>query len=123
MTRVCIPADPIIGLAPHFPRIEEKKIIEADVVTGETTTQTEVGSATDVTQSDTVENTNITTQPVSTVTTTSDITAEVDTTGETTGGETDVGVEADVSGVSEAEDVTCDPADGLTSSACGLPQL
>ena len=103
--------------------LEEKQIIDADLATGETTTEAEVGSAVDVTQSDTVASTDITTQPVSTATTPSDFTAEVDTTGETSGGEADVGVEADVSGMSEGEDVTCDPADGLTSAACGLPQL
>ena len=104
--------------------LEEKQILDADVAAGETTsTETEVGSATDVTQSDIVESADITTQPVSTVTTTSDLTAEVDTTGATTGGEADVGIEADASGISEGEDVTCDPADGLTSAACGIPQL
>ena len=103
--------------------LEEKQILDADLGLGETTTETEVGSATDVTQSDTVESTDITTQPILTVTATSDLTAEVDTTGETIGGETDVGVEADVSGMSEGEDVTCDPADGLTAAACGLPKL
>jgi len=104
--------------------LEEKQILDADLTAGETTsTGAEVGSATDVTQSDTVESADITTQPVSTVTTTSDLTAEVDTTGATTGGEADVGIEADASGISEGEDVTCDPADGLTSAACGLPKL
>ena len=103
--------------------LEERQIMDADLATGETTAGAEVGSATDVTQSDTVASTDITTQPVSGVTIPSDLTAEVDTTGETTGGEADVGVEADVSGISEGEDVTCDPADGLTSAACGVPQL
>ncbi len=104
--------------------LEEKQILDADLTAGETTsTGTEVGSATDVTQLDTVESADITTQPVSTVTTTSDLTAEVDTTGETTGGEADVGIEADASGTSEGEDVTCDPVDGLISDACGVPKL
>lgn len=105
--------------------LEEKQIVDADLTAGETTsTETEVGSATDVTQSDTIESADITTQPTSTVTTTSDTTAEVDTTGETTTGETDVGIEADASGTSEGEDVTCDPADGLTSSGiCGELKL
>ena len=85
--------------------MEEKQIVDADLVAGETTTEAEVGSATDVTQSDTVESTDATAQPVLTVTTASDLTAEVDTTGETTGGEADVGVEADVSGISESLNV------------------
>ena len=98
--------------------LEDKQILDADLTAGETTsTEAEVRSAADVTQSDTVQSTDITIQPVSTVTTTSGLTAEVDTTGETTGGESDVGIEADVSGMSEGEDVTCDPVDGLTSSA------
>ena len=103
--------------------LEEKQIIDADIGAGETTTETEVGSATDVTGSDIVEDADITTEPVQTIPPPSNITAEVDTTGATTGGEADVGVEADVSGVSEAEDVVCDPTDGLTSDACGVPQL
>ncbi len=99
--------------------LEEKQILDADVTAAETApTETEVGSATDVTQSDTVESTDITTQPVSTVTTTSDLTAEVDTTGGTTGSEADIGVEADASGTSEGEDVACDPTDGLTATDC-----
>ena len=86
--------------------------------------ETEVGSATDVTQSDIVESADITTQPVQKIIPIpSDLTAEVDTTGATSGGEADVGIEADVEGISEGEDVTCDPADGLTSAACGIPQL
>ena len=103
--------------------LEEKQIIDADIGVGETAAGTEVGSAADVTQSDIVEGADVTTQPVSSVTTTSDVTAEVDTTGETTGSEADVGLEADVSGLSEGEDVTCDPADGITADACGVPQL
>ena len=104
--------------------LEEKQIIDADLGAGETTTGAEVGSAADVTQSDIVQSADVTTQPVqSVIPIPSDLTAEVDTTGETSGGEADVGVEADVEGISEGEDVTCDPADGLTSSACGLPQL
>ncbi len=101
--------------------LEEKQILDADVAAGETVVPTtEVGSATDITQSDIVESTDITTRPVQTVTSIpSDLTAEVDTTGATTGSEADVGIEADVSGLSEGEDVTCDPADGLlSSSAC-----
>lgn len=97
--------------------IEERQIIDADVAVGETTAETEVGSATDITQSETVESADITTEPVSTVTPTSPVTAEIDTTGESTGAEADVGIEADVSGMSEGEDVTCDPADGLLSSS------
>jgi|GEM_PF-3604296 len=101
--------------------LEEKQILDADVAAGETVAPTtEVGSATDITQSDIIESADITTQPVQTVTPIpSDLTAEVDTTGATTGSEADVGIEADVSGLSEGEDVTCDPADGLlSSSAC-----
>ena len=103
--------------------LEEKQIIDADMGAGETAAGTEVGSAADVTQSDIVEGVDVTTQPVSSVTTASDVTAEVDTTGETTGSEADVGLEADVSGLSEGEDVTCDPSDGITADACGVPQL
>ena len=103
--------------------LEEKQIVDADVEVGETAVETEVGSATDVTGSDIVESADITTEPVQTISPPSNITAEVDTTGATTGGEADVGVEADVSGVSEAEDVVCDPTDGLISDACGVPQL
>ena len=103
--------------------LEEKQIVDADLAIEETTTETEVGSATDVTGSDIVEDADVTTEPVQTISPPSNITAEVDTTGATTGGEADVGVEADVSGVSEAEDVVCDPTDGLISDACGVPQL
>ena len=104
--------------------LEERQIIDADVTAAETAAETEVGSATDVTQSDIVESADITTQSVQKIIPIpSDLTAEVDTTGETSGGEADVGVEADVSGISEGEDVTCDPADALTSAACGIPQL
>ncbi|MBI3616874.1 MAG: hypothetical protein HY210_01450 [Candidatus Omnitrophica bacterium] len=62
--------------------LEERQIIDADVAAGETiATETEVGSATDVTQSDIVESADITTQPVQTVIPIpSDLTAEVDTT-------------------------------------------
>ncbi len=99
--------------------LEERQIIDADVAVGDTiAAETEVGSATDVTQSDVVESADITPRPAQTaVPMPSDLTAEVDTTGETAGGEADVGIEADVSGVSEGEDVTCDPTDGLLSSA------
>ena len=104
--------------------LEERQIIDADVAAGETAAETEVGSATDITQSDIVESADITTQSVQKIIPIpSDLTAEVDTTGETSGGEADVGVEADVEGISEGEDVTCDPADGLTSAACGIPML
>ena len=104
--------------------LEERQIIDADVAAGETAAETEVGSATDLTQSDIVENTDITTQPVQEIIPIpADLTAEVDTTGATSGGEADVGIEADVEGISEGEDVTCDPADGLTSAACALPLL
>ena len=98
--------------------LEERQILDADFAAGETTTEAEAGSATDITQSDIVESADVTTQPVqSVIPVPADLAAEVDTTGETTGGEADVGVEADVSGTSEAEDVICDPVDGLTSSA------
>ena len=104
--------------------LEERQILDADVAAGETATETEVGSATDITESDIVESADVTTQPVqSVIPIPADLTAEVDTTGETSGAETDVGIEADVEGISEAEDVTCDPADALTSDACGIPQL
>ena len=104
--------------------LEEREIIDADVAAGETAVETEVGSATDLTQSDIVESADITTQPVQEIIPIpADLTAEVDTTGETSGGEADVGIEADVEGISEGEDVTCDPADGLTSAACGIPML
>ena len=104
--------------------LEERQIIDADVAVGETAAETEVGSATDITQSDIVESADITTQPVQKIIPIpSDLTAEVDTTGATSGGEADVGIEADVEGISEGEDVTCDPADGLTSAACGILQL
>ncbi len=39
------------------------------------------------------------------------LSAEVDTTGETVGGETDIGIEADVSGTGAGEDVVDDPTD------------
>ena len=104
--------------------LEERQIIEADVGAEETTAEAEIGSATDVTQSDIVESADITTQPVqSVIPIPADLTAEVDTTGETSGGEADVGVEADVEGISEGEDVTCDPVDGITADACGVPKL
>ena len=39
------------------------------------------------------------------------LSAEIDTTGETVGGETDIGIEADVSGTGAGEDVVDDPTD------------
>ena len=104
--------------------LEERQIIDVDAGAGETIVDAEVGSATDITQSDIVENTDITTQPVqSVIPIPADLTAEVDTTGATSGGEADVGIEADVEGVSEGEDVTCDPADALTTGDCGLLKI
>ncbi len=98
--------------------LEEREIIDADVGAGDVVvTQVEVESAADITQSETVKSADVTTQPILTVTPTSTLTAEVDSTGETTGSEAEAGIEADVSGLSEGEDVTCDPSDGLLSSA------
>ncbi|MBI4125766.1 MAG: hypothetical protein HY609_03915 [Deltaproteobacteria bacterium] len=102
--------------------LEEREILDADVAVEETTVEAEVGSATDITGEELVENADITTEPVATaVPPPADVSADIDTTGETTGGEGDVGIEAEVSDVSESEDEACDPVDGLTSDTCIAP--
>jgi len=73
------------------------------------TLEADIGSASDLTgQSPTI------TEPSSVISPPSDLSAEIDTTGQTVGGTTDVGVEADVSGTGEADDVVSDPADGTS---------
>jgi len=100
--------------------LEDKQILQTDLAAEGITSSEQVGSASDITGSETVQSLDITTQPAeSAIPIPSDLSAEVDTTGQTVGGTADIGQEAGVSGVSEGEDATCDPADGLTSTACG----
>lgn len=73
------------------------------------TLEADIGSTSDLAgQSSTI------TEPISVIGPPSDLSAEIDTTGQTVGGTTDVGVEADVSGTGEADDVVSDPADGTS---------
>ncbi len=100
--------------------LEDKQILQTDLAAEGIASSEQVGSASDITGSTVVQGADVTTEPVeSTIPIPSDLSAEVDTTGQTVGGVADIGEEADVSGISEGEDVTCDPADGLTSTACG----
>ncbi len=98
-------------------QLEDRQILDAGVTgTGAGSSETQVGSASGITGSETVGSLDVTTQPVeSIVPAPSDLSAEVDTTGQTVGGVADVGAEADVSGVSEGSDVGSEPAAGLTS--------
>jgi len=100
--------------------LEDKQILQTDLATEGIASSEQVGSASDITGSTVVQGADVTTEPVeSVIPIPSDLSAEVDTTGQTVGGTADIGEEAEVSGVSEGEDETCDPADGLTSTACG----
>ncbi len=100
--------------------LEDRQILETDLAVEGIASSEQVGSASDITGSTVVQGADVTTEPVeSAIPIPSDLSAEVDTTGQTVGGVADVGEEADVSGISEEEDVTCNPADGLTSTACG----
>ena len=72
----------------------------------EGTVEADIDSAPDLTPQDTT----VVTQPVI-MNSPSGLSAEIDTTGETVGGETDIGVEADVSGAGAGEDVVDDPTD------------
>ena len=98
-------------------QLEDRQILDAGVTgAGTGSSETQMGSASGITGSGTVGGLDVTTQPVeSIVPAPSDLSAEVDTTGQTVGGAADVGVEADVSGVSEASDVGSEPAAGLPS--------
>jgi len=102
--------------------LEDKQILQTDLATEGIASSGQVGSASDITgstgQTTTQEPSGASTNP-SVIPIPSDLSAEVDTTGQTVGGTADIGAEAGVSGVSEGEDETCDPADGLTSTACG----
>ena len=97
--------------------LEERQILDADLAVEDTAAvEAEIGSAVDITQQDIIEDANLTTQPVESILPPpSDLSAQVDTTGATVGGETDVGVEADISGTGEGEDVVTEPADGLST--------
>ncbi len=102
-------------------QLEEKQILDADIKAGETASaETEVGSAVDITQSDIVKEADVTTEPVTqpVVSAPSELVAGIDSTGGTTGAETDVGLEADLSGTSEDEEVACDEPDGILPGSC-----
>ena len=89
---------------------EGDQLLDADVAgTGADTTtaiETDIGSTSDLTEpvAPVVAEPVIVAPPVG-------LTAEVDTTSETVGGETDIGIEADVSGTGAGEDVVDDPTD------------
>ena len=51
-----------------------------------------------------------------TLTAESSFSGAIDTTGDSIGGETDIGIEADISGTGPGEDIASDPADGLTTT-------
>ncbi len=100
--------------------LEDKQILQTDLAAEGIASSGQVGSASDITGSETVQSLDITTQPTeSAIPIPSGLSAEVDTTGQTVGGTADIGEEASVSGIGESEDETCNPADGLTSTACG----
>ncbi len=106
--------------------LEERQIVDADVDIADTASvDAEVGSAVDITQSEIVEEANITTEPIQAVVAKPlDVSADVDTTGESIGGEADVGVEAEVSDTSESDEVACDPADSLLPDpSCDSPAM
>jgi len=98
-------------------QLEDRQILDAGVTgPGTGSSETQVGSASGITGSGTVGGLDVTTQPIeSIIPAPSDLSAEIDTTGQTVGGEADVGMEADVSGVSEGSDVGSEPAAGLSS--------
>ena len=89
---------------------EGDQLLDADVAgTGADTTgeiEADIGSTSDLTEPVAP----VVAEPV-VVAPPADLSAEVDTTGETVGDETEVGIEADVSGVSAGEDVVDDPTD------------
>lgn len=101
-------------------QLEERQILDAEVAAGNIgSTETEVGSAVDITESDFVEHLDVTTETLpEVISEPADVTADVDATGAAIGGEGDVGLEADVTGVSESEDNGCDGADGLLLGSC-----
>jgi hypothetical protein len=86
------------------------QLLDADAGgTGADTTgavEADIGSTSDVIEPDST----LVAEPV-VVAPPAGLSAEVDTTGETVGGETDVGIEADVSGTGAGEDIVDDPTD------------
>jgi len=103
--------------------LEDKQILQTDLAAEGVASPGQVGSASDITGSSAVHEADVTTPESGTLPIPSDLSAEVDTTGQTVGGTADIGEEAEVSGISEDEDVTCNPADGLTSTPCGPLKL
>jgi len=107
-------------------QLEDRQVVDAGVTgAGTGPSGTQVGSASEITGSGTVGGLDVTAQPVESVLPApSGIGAEVDTTGQTIGAAADVGVQADVSGVSDSSDVAKkDSADGLnlgTTTHTGL---
>lgn len=92
------------------------QLLEADVsgttfsTTG--TVEADIGSVSDVT----TEDATVVTEPLETVLSPeSPLIGEVDASAETVASEPEVGVEADVEGVSAGEDVVADPADGISA--------
>ena len=103
-------------------QLEDRQILGAGVTGTDTgSSETQIGSASGITGSGSVAGLDVTTQPVeSLIPAPSDLGADIDTTGQTSGGEADVGIAAEVDGVSEGADVGRDPADGLSTSVPGL---
>ena len=139
--------------------IEDRQILAVDLAAEGVSSGAQTGSASGVTGSETVHETNLTTGHVSSTTgqTVSGTTetqtgtasgssetqigstgitgsetveslipapsgfgAEIDTTGQTSGGVADVGIAAEVDGISEGDDVASDPADGIGTPSLGL---
>ena len=102
--------------------LEDRQILETDLAAeGIASTETDIVSAADITGSEAVAGLDITTEPAeSLIPAPADLSAEIDTTGQTVGSEADIGIAADVGGMSEGDDVASDPADGLTTSISGL---
>ncbi|MDO8675084.1 MAG: hypothetical protein Q7K71_03065 [Candidatus Omnitrophota bacterium] len=95
--------------------LEDTQILELDLAAEDVTSiDTDLGSASGLTESETVGSLDVTTETVeSLIPAPADLVAEIDTTGQTVGAEVDTGIAADVEGMSEGEDVVSDPADGL----------
>jgi hypothetical protein len=95
--------------------IEDTQILELDLVAEDVVAiETDLSSASQITDSETVSSVDVTPETTeSLIPAPADLVAEIDTTGQTVGGEVDIGIAADVEGMSEGEDVVSDPADGL----------
>ena len=97
--------------------LEDRQILDLDLAAESVgSAGTEIDSASGITESDAVSSLDVTTQPAeSLIPAPADLSAEIDTTGQTVGGEADIGIAAEVEGVSAGDDAASAPADGLSS--------